>query len=129
MFSEDAVFLFLVGEVGDGLDGLTQSHIVGEDAVGVLGCQVDHPLQGLKLVFFEFPANEQARLRDLEVAAVLVQKLMVCLGLDRVLDPLDQFLEQTHALQLLIPSFFHSNIISQLLEVILFNASSHYGSK
>lgn len=81
------------------------------------------------MVFFEFPANEQARLRDLEVAAVLVQKLMVCLGLDGVLDPLDQFLEQPHALQLLIPSFFHSNIISQLLEVILFNASSQFGSE
>jgi hypothetical protein len=50
VFAPDAVFFAEVGEVGDGLDGLAQAHVVGQDAVGLLRCQVDHPLQGFELV-------------------------------------------------------------------------------
>jgi hypothetical protein len=100
MLSEDSVLLLEVGEIGNGLDGLAESHVVGQDAVGVLSGEVDHPLQRLQLVGFQLPANQQARLRDFEVAAVLIQEMHVCLALDCLLDLLQQLPQLLKALLL-----------------------------
>jgi hypothetical protein len=84
------MFLFLVGEICYGLDGLSEAHVISQDAIGVLRGQVDHPLQGLQLVAFELSAHQKIWLCDLEVATVFVEEVRIRFGLDGLLDPFHQ---------------------------------------
>ena len=93
MLAQDAVLLFEIREIRDGLDGLAQAHIIGQDAVGFPVGEPDHPLQRLQLVFLQLAAIEQHGLRDLIVAAVFVEKVEVLPALHGLFDLFQQLLQ------------------------------------
>jgi hypothetical protein len=62
---------------GDGLDGLTEAHVVSEDAVETALVETDHPVEPNQLVMFELPTAEDRRLvgqpgEDLAVVLLLL---------------------------------------------------------
>jgi len=59
----DLLLLHQVGDQRDGLDGLAQAHLVGQDAVQVVVVEGDEPLEALDLVGLQRAAHQDRRLR------------------------------------------------------------------
>lgn len=75
------------------MDGLAQTHIIGQDAIRFPVGESDHPLQCLKLILFQLAAIQKHGLRDFIVTAVLIEKVEVLPTLNGLFDLLQKLLE------------------------------------
>ena len=66
--SVDLLLLHQIGDERNGLDGLAEAHLVGQDAVQVVVVERDEPLEAAYLIGLQLAADQYARLRTHRLA-------------------------------------------------------------
>ncbi|KAG5458152.1 MAG: hypothetical protein BJ554DRAFT_1687 [Olpidium bornovanus] len=107
----------------DGLDGLAESHLVGQDAVQAVVVQRHHPLQALELVFLERAADKDRRLLvdhlfdPVGLAVVIALDLCFFKGLSFVVHQLHSAAHSGVAVQLV--SLLGAHALGKVVEILV----------
>jgi hypothetical protein len=94
----DLLELLDEGDHGDGLDGLAQAHVVGQDAADAALVETDHPVEAHQLVVLQLAALQQRGLLREAREDVILRLLL----LDQLLDLLLLLVEVSAPLGLVL---------------------------